>query len=76
MSDIGATEVSFLPRVPRLKIASTVAGVLGAAFRSPMENRGASRSSWQCADRYALALVAFVPRPLAGALAHRPLGFG
>jgi len=25
MSDIGAAEVSFLPRVPRLKIASIVA---------------------------------------------------
>lgn len=25
MSDIGAAEVSFLPRVPRLKIASTIA---------------------------------------------------
>jgi hypothetical protein len=26
MSDIGAAEVSFLPRIPRLKIASTGAG--------------------------------------------------
>jgi len=32
MSDIGAAEVSFLPRVPRLKIASTVAIVSARAL--------------------------------------------